>query len=374
MCMLGVIACSHEEYDVSRGVDKEVTLFSDQVSLPVGDIGPLTMGSLLDKSGFRDVIKDFVKEDADGYLVMESEQDISTSWVMLLSMSILNPAQQADVPAGSFSGALNSSAAMLKAIGMAIPRQSFTLYASNPLTEEIAVSGKLSLLSQAEGDAAAGAIATEDFSRKTVAAGAKKTALFEIDYTGDKMVSSYKADDIVFHVPADLMAKDPSGGMGAIVLSYKSEAFLALGNDFSFPLSYDVNDLNLPFGQYRVKEAIIRADVSSELPATLSINGVEVLVSRTDESGATNIVPSEDVSVTTGIRIASGSTGNPAVSPLEIVIRAEEGFIPDISGLRIKFNIQGATGDGDKRLGMKQNIYVNNIRATVSGGITIQGL
>ena len=59
---------------------------------------------------------------------------------------------------------------------------------------------------------------------------------------------------------------------------------------------------------------------------------------------------------------------------MEIVIKAQTGTIPDISGLRLTFSVKAPTGAGDKRLNMQQSIRFNNIRATVSGGITIQGL
>ena len=63
-----------------------------------------------------------------------------------------------------------------------------------------------------------------------------------------------------------------------------------------------------------------------------------------------------------------------SISSPTIVVKADEGTIPDIAGLRVDFNVQPPTGDGDKRLGMNQFVYFNNLRATVSSGITIQSL
>jgi hypothetical protein len=62
------------------------------------------------------------------------------------------------------------------------------------------------------------------------------------------------------------------------------------------------------------------------------------------------------------------------ISPLEIEIRSITGTIPDITAIRLEATIQNPTDIADKRLGMNQKVYFNNLRATVSGGITIQNL
>ena len=40
------VACSQEAYDISSGIDKEITLFTDEVSVPLGDVGPLTPAAM----------------------------------------------------------------------------------------------------------------------------------------------------------------------------------------------------------------------------------------------------------------------------------------------------------------------------------------
>lgn len=146
---------------------------------------------------------------------------------------------------------------------------------------------------------------------------------------------------------------------------------MALTSDFPSAIPFDLNNLNVPLAQYKVKEARIRTEVSSEIPVTLEVESVQVLVKKTGEDGKESIDVSEDVSISPNLRISSGTSGNPVVSPLEIVIKAQTGTLPDISGLRLSFSIKAPTGAGDKRLGLSQSIIFNNIRATVSGGITI---
>ncbi|MBR1869587.1 MAG: hypothetical protein IJ799_05940 [Bacteroidales bacterium] len=72
------------------------------------------------------------------------------------------------------------------------------------------------------------------------------------------------------------------------------------------------------------------------------------------------------------MKAAAGSPGKPSVSPLRIGIKATEGTIPDISGLRLYLRFLAPQGVEDKRLGNNQELNFNNIRATISGGITLQ--
>ncbi|MBO4475911.1 MAG: hypothetical protein J5737_04235 [Bacteroidales bacterium] len=373
LALILVPACTHDAYDLSRGIDKEVTLFTDQVSLPLGDVGPLTPKSLLDKSGLGDMLKDFVNEDEDGYLVIEKEEPVYSNHVMLIAFFLPDQSVPVDFPADAWSGNLGTTASSVSSLGLSLARQEFTVKAKNPLTEEIAVSGKLTVSSQPDGDDPAETLICREFSRVKVDAGADGEILSEERSSG-KPFFGCRVENIFLHLPASMLEKDPLGGLGAFVLSYHYKSYLALASDFPESLPFDISDLDIPLARYRVKEARICTEVSSEIPVTLVVDNVQVLVKQTDDDGNESIVPSEDISVTPGITIQSGCTGTPAVSPLEIEIKAQEGTIPDISGLRLSFSIKAPTGSGDHRLGMNQTISFNNLRATVSGGITIQGL
>ena len=361
-------------YDTTDGrLDKEITVFNDQVSVPVGDIGPLSLGILIDKAGFRETIESLVKEDSEGYLVMEKEGDLYSNAILLMAMSIADPSKPVDISVADCTGSIETMSSMLTMLGIALPRQVFSLTASNPLTEEIGVSGKLAILADAKGDLPAGAVVTQDFSKK-VAAETKKEVFFEIERDGERPFTKYELTNLQLHMPASLKDKDPLSGMSMIGLGYKYKSYLALGEGFSFPLSYDLDKLNVPLGQFRVKEAKICAEVSSELPIDLTIDKLELLVERVGEDGKTSLEPLDDVVFSTPISIAPGSTGKPVISPLEIIVKANEGTIPDITGIRLEATIQNPTDIADTRLGMNQKVYLNNLRATVSGGITIQNL
>ena len=56
-----IASCGNMDYDISGGVDGEVTLFGDQVSIPLGDIGPVTLKSLIGGEGVLDAVKAYVR-------------------------------------------------------------------------------------------------------------------------------------------------------------------------------------------------------------------------------------------------------------------------------------------------------------------------
>ena len=247
---------------------------------------------------------------------------------------------------------------------MAMSPQSFTLNATNPLTEGIAVSGKLTLSSNGDSTNPAETLATQEFTKSEVGAQSKKQEILRVECTEGKAIYNYSLENFVLHLPASFMDLDPDSGMGAFSISYRYKSYISLGNDFPASIPVDIDDLNLKLGQYRVKEATIRTEVANEIPLTLELESVQVTCDD----------PSLEVSVTPGLRIASGCSGNPVVSPLEIEIKAVDGTIPDISGLTLNLGIKAPTGIEDKRLGMNQTLYFNNIRVSISGGITFQNL
>lgn len=362
------------DYDISEGVDNEITLFSDKVSIPMGSIGPLTPKQLLGGSDIGETLDGYVTEDEDGYLVIADSNTSDEQYVLLIAYSILDQASPADIGIPDFIGTMEDRASVLETMGFVLSPQLFTLTAKNPLTEDIAISGKATLLSLANSENPAETLYSQEFSNVTVPAGSDASEILNLERDDWKALASYRIENLQLHLPASILEKDPDGGFGSFSVAYNYKSYLSLGSDIPFSIPVEIKDLDLPLGQYRVKEARICADVSNEIPVTLVLDSVDVLVKQTDDEGNVTIVPSEDVSVTPGITMASGSSGAPVVSPLEIIIKADEGTIPDISGLTLNLSVKVPTGAGDKRLNMNQAVYFNNLRATVSGGITFQGL
>ena len=359
-----VWSCENMDYDLSRGIEKEATLFSDMVSVPVGDVGPISPKQLLSQSSMGSMIESIVAQDEEGYLVLEDSKSSDPSYVMLLSYTIPDPSKPADVSLADFSGTIQDKAALLRSFGLIQSKQVFTMTAANPLTEDISISGKVTVSSQANGDTPAETLFTRELSKSTVPADTKAAEIIREERDGGNPFSDYRVESIRLHLPASIITKDPLNGLGSFYIAYNYKSYLSLGSDFPTSLPIGINDLKVPLGQYRVKEALIRMDVMNEIPITLVAESVELLSEQ----------PDVKVSVTPGLTIAAGCPSKPVTSPLEIFVKADEGTIPDISGIRLNVAIKAPVGVEDTRLGMNQRIFFNKIRATVSGGITIQGL
>lgn len=365
------LSCRHDEYDVARGIDREITLFSDEVSLPLADVGPFSPKLLLERAGLYEFIKDYVSEDEDGYLVVENSGDIYTNYALVISMGLPDPTAASSVSINDFTDKLDSSDGLMDAIGFALTPQTFTLLANNPLSGDISVSGKLTLNSPDDGETPVQAIYDKEFTNVKVPASATKAEILRVQDDGDLAMYDCQLENLSLNLPPSFLDLDPNGGLGVFKLGYRYKSFLSLANDLgSLPLTID---LNLELAKYNVKEVKICADVSNEIPLDLELESARVEVKVILDNGEESSAVYEDVTITPDVKIAGGSTGNPAISPIEIVIKANEGTIPDIAGLELKLSVLAPRNVADKRMGMNQKLYFNNLRAKVSGGITISG-
>lgn len=367
-------SCSDMDYDVSKGVDSEVTLFSDQVSLPVGDIGPITYGSFLEGSDLSDAIMLVAKEDAEGYLTVEEDQSFYSNVPLFLSIIFPDIATMPiDIPVDDVNWEPGDGAAAMEVFGFDMNPQTLSILVSNPLTEDIELSRKVTLKGVDDKGDPTVTLYTQEFSNVKAAPGSDKAEVFSVKLLSGKAAYACQLENLSLHLPESIMEKDPSGGMGVIELSSHYKSYMSLAEDVPDVLPVMLDDVDIPLSQFRVKEARIRADVSSEIPVTLLISDVEAMVEQAGEDGGTTLVPAGNLEVSAGVTIASGQYGAPVETPLEFTIKAKEGVIPDIAGLRLNIHVNAPTGSGDNRMNMKEEISFNNIRATVFGGITFQG-
>ena len=370
LLLLLAVACSQEAYDLSRGIDREVTLFTDQVSMPVADIGPLSPKQLLEKADIGSMLENFFKVDEEGYLVAQNEETVYSNPVLMLQMGMAHPSQPTDVDIPDFSGKPGEPTEGPSDMGLMPALQVFTLYAVNPLTEEMGVSGKLTISAKAEDENPEKTLFTKEFNHAGVTAKSENFELYRATLeSGADVMDECKLENLILHLPASIQEKDPLGGWSSISLGYRYKAYLEMGVDFPIPIPIPINNLKLPLGQFKVKDVLLLTEVSNEIPITLVLESVDVMTSDTEG----NSVECEDVSITPGVTIASGCTGAPVITPLAVTIRAKEGTIPDITGLQMNLSLKAPAGAGDKRLNLNQTITFNHLRVKVSGGITIQG-
>lgn len=373
LCALALAACGrHDDYDISRGIDKEMRLFSEEVSLPLADIGPVTLGMLLGPEVSGGLLQDILQEDEEGYFVVEKKGSVFNTISFMMYMKFPDQSAAVSAPMDDFSEDLGSSASSLEVMGFRLSPQEFTLSADNPLTEGIDLSGRLTLSSGSDEGSPAETIASEEFSKVKVEASASSAAVLKVEKPSAKAFHGCTVDNLVLDLPQAFLAKDPTGGMGLFSLSYHYKSYIYLNEDFPAAIPIEINDIDLELGKYLVKEATICAEASNEVPLALELEKVVFIVTETGEDGSSYSADWEGVETTMEMKAAAGSPGKPSVSPLRIGIKATDGTIPDISGLRLYLRFLAPQGVEDKRLGNNQELYFKNIRATISGGITLR--
>ena len=78
-CLLSAglfLACSDMRYDISEGFDKDFTLFEEEISVPIGSIGPITVESLLLESSIGQTLSSFITINEDGSFQLDTKGDL----------------------------------------------------------------------------------------------------------------------------------------------------------------------------------------------------------------------------------------------------------------------------------------------------------
>ena len=223
-------------YDVSEGIDSEITLFSDELGLPLGDVGPITLKSFLDGSDFGDMLMLVAKEDEEGYIVIEENKSIYNTLILFFNYFVADPSVPSDFDIPDSEEDPGYGAVALEAFGFKASPQTFTVTANNPLTEEISLSGDVSLLAYADGATPAEILKEESFSHSAVPAGSEGTEIYSVDLPDQKVVYTSRTQNLKLHLPANMMEKDPEGGMGSFDLRYRYKSYIP-GQRLSGPSS-----------------------------------------------------------------------------------------------------------------------------------------
>ena len=89
-----VLACSRPEYDISEGVNTEITLFENEISVPIGSAGPFSLGMVFDKlaeiEGVGEFFSEYLKVNPDGFIYTDDAGSIYEANVYELEKEIFH--------------------------------------------------------------------------------------------------------------------------------------------------------------------------------------------------------------------------------------------------------------------------------------------
>ena len=369
--VLSVAGCaSHKEYDLSDGINTELTLFEKGITVPIGTIGPVTLSDLLGKmagSPLLSALGSYLPSpDDEGYLsvTLEKEQMRSVN-ILEIDQKITDKDQEYVMDFGTSFAPVPLAATVLGAFGFVFPDQQATFYARQPMNVAVPVTGKAQMVGMDQQTYDEVLIAESDLDVATLARG-----------SSDRTVASLAAPDGITLPASEIRLKNlqmtlPANAMDNLrtrsdvnfVLSASYRSHLAPGPGLTFSMSELSIPFSLPLGRFSLKKAIVSMDIVNTLPLRVKLDELQAL----QADGSVN----PDIRIAGGIVIRGGARDLPAVSPVVLEIEATEGRIPDLSGLAITFEISAEPGLPATPIHVDQGITLKSASASIVGGITI---
>lgn len=365
-CLLSAglfLACSDMRYDISEGFDKDITLFAEEISVPIGSIGPITVESLLLKSEIGQSLAEFLSVQEDGSFQLESKTQIFAINVHRLEKEAGDVSEAFTYKGGDQRASISGIVSMLGLLDLQPLEQAVELTATNPLTLSVPFRTTFGVSSKNAGYSTSTPLDIKLSSYRYEPYSIYKFALPASvhDMAGDISLKSLELD-LPAH-PVNRIANDTRGDVFSFVCKHTCK--IGTSEKFNFSQEVFIEDAKLEIGKYQLSECDVNIVLENTLPLSATINGVEVLKSVEPE------VVDENITVTPGITIAGGSPEAPGVTNLKLHIAAKTGTIPDLHAIQIDLLIKTQPGCEDVPLSGKQGLYVKSSSAKLSGGITI---
>ena len=368
-CLLSAglfLACSDMRYDISDGFDKDITLFDEEISVPIGSIGPITVESLLLQSSIGKTLSAFMTVKEDGSFQLESTNNLFAINVHRMEKEAGDVSKPFTYKAGDRSTSVSGIVSMLGFLGLKPLEQNVTILATNPLTSTVPFRATFGLVCKN----ASSEVSYSTSSPLELNLASYSTTPYSIhginlptnvmDLVSEISLKSLEMD-IPDH-PVDKINDDTKGDVFAF--SSKHICKLGVGATFSLPYKYTLKD-TIAIGKYQLSECDATIELENSLPLAVTINSIKVLKNVETEE------VDENISITPNITIAGGSPDAPGVTNLKLHVAAESGTIPDLHGVLIDLVVKGQQGCEGVVLSGKQGLYVKSSSAKVSGGITI---
>ncbi len=348
-------SCDKADPAYGGEIDRTVTLFGEEITVPLGTVAPITLQDALNRVG---PLAELIKTDDEGCLVLEGKNKIA-SW----SYSDI-AAQAAGEEAFVFMAeeeraGLPFLLSMLTMFGIELPDQHYTLTVENPLGVSVPMSVTASVVDGY--DEALQSVVLKDFEIPSRSR-PETFAEFDLPGTYDPAPSDVVLDKVWLWMPENLLDAWSDNLDSDFVFSYRFRSHLGLGERLDFPFTYPLS-LHLETARFALHEATVRLEVESTLPVEATVEHITLLGADGEEDP--NVTFSENVT------IAGGSPEHPVTTPLTLTVRAAEGTIPDIHGLRLNLRFAAAPGFGTAPVSAAQGLSVRSSSFTLRGGITL---
>ena len=361
-------ACENKAYNTER-LNKEVTLFEKEISIPVGNMGPFTLEDILNTeklSSIKALLGEVLKTDSNGYLKADTEDDFWVINAYEVALKVPDPTQPFDYKAGSNSTAPSGLGMLLAAFGFGCGDQKVTLSLTSPLKEAFILNTTSSIICMNyrtyEPSYSASVPLNPEIPRSANTYVLKEFVL--PDDVAD-IPSEIQLEDLVLHLPANLPDKIRSSRYSTFTFNMTYTGYVTAGSGVSLPINDYIINFNIPLESFSFSDAQLTMNLVSTLPLDVTLSNLRVM--KPGETGEQN----ENIEITESVVVKGGSPENPTVTPVTFRMKAKEGVLTDFGGIKANITISSSPGFAKTRLTLKGGISVESASATLRGGLTI---
>lgn len=373
LCLLALAACQNKAYD-TENLNKEVTLLEKEISVPIGNVGPFNLELLTKSDKLSAVLGSVLETEEDGTLLCKDNNDVFTVNAYEILVKTKDVSQPFSYPIGNKTKSPSTMAVLLQNFGFRAVDQHLTLNVINPLRVPFTLGGDMFIQCQNTQTYTTCYENTSSLEGVEIPRSYSATNLLEINlpdtvgFTPSEM--GYK--NLSLNLPANLGDQIRSSSSSEFVFGSTFSCHIAAGENGEIPLAMfgmgtQTIKFKLPVASYQFKEVEASLDLENSFPMQIELTEIQ-LMTGTEPAVDENLQVSPEALV-----IKGGSLEQPAVTPITLKIKALEGAVPDITGVRVGLSIKSAPGFADTRLSLKQGVSVKSASATLRGGITIGG-
>lgn len=364
MLLLG--ACSRGEYNTPNGTNMEMTLFEEEIRIPIGQVGPVTVKDLLSSNqSIEKLFSSLLQEDSDGTFYVECDDPLYSMNAYRQALDIPDPSQPYHWNIGSQYGSVASKASVLKMVNMAFTNQQITIYATNPVLASLGLSTDIWFRCRnADSETYTKEFNIVDYSLRS-SYSPVPIVQFKLPEDVTDLVSYVELNDLALDLPAK-MAENIRPSNDAKFSFYASfRCNVVPSPKFSIAQSFAISNLNVPLGKFRLHKCQLSFDVENTLPFDVTVRSIRLR----DEKG--DVIP--DVVFSSDVKITGGKPGQPAVSPVVLQVEAKEGTIPDLREIVIDIKMEYSQNAGQAPLSSLMGLALKSSFLKLNGGITLFG-
>ena len=374
LCLLMVTACENKLYDTEDGLNREMTLFEDEISVPIGNAGPFILDLALQNKTVGALLGSAISTEEDGTIISKSSDQFFKMSAYEIIAKTKDTSKPFSYPVDDRSFTPSGVANLLQAFGFNAVDQHLKVFVNNPLNTSYSLGGKLHVVCQDTKRYVY--VYDQSFPLEEITIPRSRSAVSLLDLELPDSVlftpSTLELKDWCFNLPADMDKEVRSSGSTEFLFDTQFSCHVAAGKDAEIPLAmFGMSKMSfkfeLPIASYKFKEVEASFVLENTFPMQVTLSDVKLMTGKTPKVDE-NLLVSPGVLV-----IKGGSTEEPGTTPITLNIKALEGSIPNITGIQVELSIKSAPGYADTRLSVKQGVSVKSASATLRGGITIGG-